>query len=98
MSTNSIITPPIDQYIQVNGINTRYWQMGDSPGERLCQRGSTIILLHGGNGSIEFWLYNIATLAQDHQVYAFDMVGAGKSDCPEVSYALLIKLSFYVVL
>jgi pimeloyl-ACP methyl ester carboxylesterase len=54
--------------------------MGDS--------GSKLILLHGGNGSIEFWLYNIATLAQHHQVYAFDMVGSGKSDYPDRSYSL----------
>lgn len=72
--------PPIDRYVSVNGINTRYWQMGDS--------GSNLILLHGGNGSIEFWLYNIAALAQDHQVYAFDMMGSGKSDYPDGSYSL----------
>lgn len=79
-------TLPPDRYIRVNGINTRYWQMGD--------RGSPIILLHGGNGSIEFWLYNIAVLAQDHQVYAFDMVGTGKSDCPDVSYTLADQAQF----
>ena len=72
--------PQIDRYVSVNGINTRYWQMGDS--------GSKVILLHGGNGSIEFWLYNIAALAQDHQVYAFDMMGSGKSDYPDGSYSL----------
>ena len=70
MPTHPIVTPPPDRYLQVNGINTRYWQMGE------C--GSTVILLHGGNGSIEFWLYNIATLAKQHQVYAFDMVGDGE--------------------
>jgi pimeloyl-ACP methyl ester carboxylesterase len=86
MSTNPVITPPLDRYLQVNGINTRYWQMGD--------RGSTIILLHGGNGSIEFWLYNIAALAQHHQVYAFDMIGAGKSDCPDTDYALTDQAQF----
>ncbi len=57
-------------------------------------RGKTIILLHGGNGSIEFWLYNIATLAQHHRIYAFDMVGSGKSDCPERSYALSDQAEF----
>ena len=86
MSTNPVITPPPDRYLQVNGINTRYWQMGD--------QGSAIILLHGGNGSIEFWLYNIANLAQHHQVYAFDMVGAGKSDCPDADYALADQAEF----
>jgi pimeloyl-ACP methyl ester carboxylesterase len=56
--------------------------------------GSTIILLHGGNGSIEFWLYNIANLARHHQVYAFDMVGSGKSDYPDGSYSLAYQADF----
>jgi pimeloyl-ACP methyl ester carboxylesterase len=86
MPTYSAITPPPDRYLRVNGINTRYWQVGD--------RGSAIILLHGGNGSIEFWLYNITTLAQDRQVYAFDMVGAGKSDYPDASYSLAYQAEF----
>ncbi len=92
-----MLTPlsiPEDRYIQVNGINTRYWQMGDFPGERLCQRGSKIVLLHGGNGSIEFWLYNISKLAQHHQVYAFDMVGSGKSDVPVAAYSLTYQTEF----
>jgi pimeloyl-ACP methyl ester carboxylesterase len=77
---------PEDCYISVNGINTRYWHRGD--------RGSNIILLHGGNGSIEFWLYNIAVLAQYHRVYAFDMVGSGKSDYPDASYSLTYQAEF----
>jgi pimeloyl-ACP methyl ester carboxylesterase len=77
---------PNDRYIRVNGINTRYWQMGDF--------GSKIILLHGGNGSIEFWLYNIPELAKHHQVYAFDMVGSGKSDFPIASYSLTYQAEF----
>jgi pimeloyl-ACP methyl ester carboxylesterase len=81
-----VVTPPPDRYLLVNGINTRYWQMGNN--------GSTIILLHGGNGSIEFWLYNIATLAQYHQVYAVDMVGAGKSGAPDASYSLGYQAEF----
>jgi pimeloyl-ACP methyl ester carboxylesterase len=85
MPYSSVVLPP-DKYLQVNGIDTRYWQMGDS--------GSKIILLHGGNGSIEFWLYNIATLAQYHEVYAFDMVGSGKSGCPDASYSLPYQAEF----
>ena len=81
----SVPLPP-DRYISVNGLKTRYWQLGD--------RGSKIILLHGGNGSIEFWLYNMATLAQNHQVYGFDMVGAGKSDAPAASYSLTYQAEF----
>jgi pimeloyl-ACP methyl ester carboxylesterase len=77
---------PEDRYVRVNGINTRYWQMGDL--------GSKLILLHGGNGSIEFWLYNIPELAKHHQVYAFDMVGSGKSDFPVAAYSLTYQAEF----
>jgi 4,5:9,10-diseco-3-hydroxy-5,9,17-trioxoandrosta-1(10),2-diene-4-oate hydrolase len=77
---------PEDCYISVNDISTRYWQMGDL--------GSNIILLHGGNGSIEFWLYNISILAQHHRVYAFDMVGSGKSDYPDADYSLNYQAEF----
>jgi pimeloyl-ACP methyl ester carboxylesterase len=86
MANRSSVTPPQDRYISVNGINTRYWQRGES--------GSNIILLHGGNGSIEFWLYNLPILAQYHRVYAIDMVGSGKSDTPDGSYSLTYQAEF----
>jgi pimeloyl-ACP methyl ester carboxylesterase len=86
MQTHPSVTPPPDLYLSVDSIKTRYWQMGE--------RGSTIILLHGGNGSIEFWLYNIANLARHHRVYAIDMVGSGKSDCPDGDYSLVYQAEF----
>ncbi|WP_310481699.1 alpha/beta fold hydrolase [Chamaesiphon sp. VAR_48_metabat_403] len=81
-----VAAPPPDLYISIDNINTRYWHLGND--------GSPIILLHGGNGSIEFWLYNIAALAVHHQVYAFDMVGSGKSDYPDRSYSLADQAEF----
>jgi pimeloyl-ACP methyl ester carboxylesterase len=86
VQTHPSVLPPQDLYISIDNINTRYWQMGD------C--GSPIILLHGGSGSIEFWLYNIAILAAQHRVYAFDMVGSGKSDYPDRSYSLADQAEF----
>lgn len=77
---------PQDQYIKVGQINTRYWALGDE--------GTPVILLHGGGGSIEFWLYNISALAQYHRVYAVDMVGSGRSDKPSVSYSLTYQAQF----
>jgi pimeloyl-ACP methyl ester carboxylesterase len=69
------------------GVKTRYWQMGD--------RGSPLILLHGGNGSIEFWLYNIAPLAQQHRVYAFDLYGCGRSSqLMNAGYSLAAQAKF----
>jgi pimeloyl-ACP methyl ester carboxylesterase len=67
-----------DRYVKVGSINTRYWQLGDSR--------SVVILLHGGGGYIELWKSNILELAQHHRVYAFDMVGAGRSDKPNAEY------------
>ncbi|XHX80284.1 MAG: alpha/beta fold hydrolase [Stenomitos frigidus ULC029] len=67
-----------DRYVKVGSVNTRYWQAGDS--------GNIVILLHGGGGYIEAWKNNICELAKDHRVYAFDMVGAGRSDKPDAKY------------
>jgi pimeloyl-ACP methyl ester carboxylesterase len=78
---------PIDQYMAVAGVRTRYWQMGN--------QGSAVILLHGGNGSIEFWLYNLAPLAKQHRVYAFDMFGCGRSSIPDhLDYSLAAQAQF----
>jgi pimeloyl-ACP methyl ester carboxylesterase len=77
----------IDQYIDIAGVRTRYWQMGD--------RGSPLVLLHGGNGSIEFWLANMVALAQHHRVYAFDMFGCGLSSLPDSrDYSLVAQADF----
>jgi pimeloyl-ACP methyl ester carboxylesterase len=67
-----------DQYVKVSSVNIRYWQAGDL--------GNTVILLHGGGGYIELWKHNIFELAKHHRVYAFDMVGAGRSDKPDTDY------------
>jgi pimeloyl-ACP methyl ester carboxylesterase len=85
MGANSPIYP--DLYMDVAGAKIRYWQMGDT--------GSPLILLHGGNGSIEFWLYNIAVLAKKHRVYAFDMYGCGlSSPMDSADYSLAAQAQF----
>jgi len=81
-----LVQAPHDQYVKIGSINTRYWKLGEN--------GSTVILLHGGGSSIEFWLYNIGTLAQYHRVYAFDMVGSGRSDKPSATYSLTYQAQF----
>ncbi|NJL22839.1 MAG: alpha/beta fold hydrolase [Leptolyngbyaceae cyanobacterium SM1_3_5] len=75
-----------DQYVKVGSVNTRYWQVGDS--------GSVIILLHGGGGFIELWKNNVLELAKHHRVYAFDMVGAGRSDKPDTAYTFEFMAQF----
>ena len=53
-----------------------------------------VILLHGGGSSIEVWEKNIQALAQQHRVFAFDMVGTGLSDKPAVTYSLDYQFQF----
>jgi pimeloyl-ACP methyl ester carboxylesterase len=61
-----------DKFIKVGGINTRYWAAGD--------RGSPVVLVHGLGGFIENWVENISALAENHRVYALDLLGAGRTD------------------
>jgi len=81
-----LVQTPQDRYVQVNQINTRYWTSGD--------KGSIVILLHGIGSSVETWMYNISALAQQHCVYAVDLVGAGRSDKPPVTYSLTYLTQF----
>ncbi|KAL2939579.1 Pheophytinase chloroplastic, partial [Bienertia sinuspersici] len=41
-----------------------------------------LVLVHGFGASIPHWRRNIMTLAQDHRVYAVDLLGFGLSDKP----------------
>lgn len=61
-----------DQYINVGGINTRFWTAGDE--------GKILVLIHGAFSSVEFWLSNLPALAENYRVYALDMPGFGLTD------------------
>ncbi|MGD9394776.1 MAG: alpha/beta hydrolase, partial [Dehalococcoidia bacterium] len=54
-----------DQYVNVGGINTRFWTAGD--------QGDIIILVHGITNSIDLWSGNMPALAENHRVYAMDL-------------------------
>ncbi|KJH72915.1 alpha/beta fold hydrolase [Aliterella atlantica] len=73
-----MIQTPADQFIRVNGINTRYWQVGN--------QGTSVLFVHGAGASIDYWYKNVFELAQNHRVYALDLVGSGKSDKPDTTY------------
>jgi pimeloyl-ACP methyl ester carboxylesterase len=76
-----MMTTPKDSYIRIGQINARYWADGD--------QGSTIILIHGIGGYIEHWLPNFASLASQHQVYAVDFPGHGRTEKPlNISYTI----------
>lgn len=72
------ITLPPDQYLRIDGVNIRYWSLGD--------QGSPVLLIHGQGGAVDYWYKNVFDLAQHHQVFALDWVGSGKSDKPKRTY------------
>ena len=76
-----MLTTPKDRYIKVGQFNTRYWVAGD--------QGSPIILVHGIGQYVEYWASAINELAAQHQVYALDLLGHGKTDKPQnISYTI----------
>jgi pimeloyl-ACP methyl ester carboxylesterase len=75
-----------DRYTKVGNVNSRYWSAGE--------KGSTVILLHGVGCHVEFWERNIAALAQEHRVFAVDIVGYGRTDKPEVVYTFELMADF----
>ena len=71
---------PKDEYINVDGINTRYWSAGK-------ESKPAVILIHGFGASVEIWQHNILALSKGYRVYALDLVGFGCSDKPDVDYS-----------
>jgi 4,5:9,10-diseco-3-hydroxy-5,9,17-trioxoandrosta-1(10),2-diene-4-oate hydrolase len=61
---------PLDRYIDVGPVKTRYWAEGE---------GSAVVLIHGFADSVEAWSRVFGRFVARHRVYALDVVGAGKS-------------------
>ena len=74
--------PKTGRFFEVNGIRLYAEIYGDGP---------PLVMLHTGGGSIEHMSLFIASLAQKHQVIAFDSRGHGKSGGAgtPLSYALM---------
>ena len=74
------VIPPIEKFIDVGGVRTRYLEAG---------HGEPLVLFHGGNmGSgnmaecAEDWELNLPGLACDFRVIAVDKLGQGFTDNP----------------
>lgn len=65
------------RHVAVDGVRTRVLQAGTGP---------DLILLHGTGGHLEAYARDIAGLARDFRVTAYDMVGHGWSDLPDRPY------------
>lgn len=68
-------------WIDAGGISTRYIQAGP-------ENAPALLMIHGTGGSWECFCANIAAFSKDYNCYAFDTVGAGFSDKPDVDYEI----------
>ncbi|WP_416961358.1 alpha/beta fold hydrolase [Streptomyces sp. Agncl-13] len=66
-------------FVDVSGVRTRVLRAGAGP---------ELILLHGTGGHLEAYARDIAGLAADFRVTAYDMVGHGWSDLPDRPYTI----------
>lgn len=69
---------PQSQYRTWQGWRTHWVQAGN--------QGPVIVLIHGFGASTAHWRYNLGDLAQDHRVWAVDLLGFGRSEKPPVLY------------
>ncbi|HEV3171869.1 MAG TPA: alpha/beta fold hydrolase [Actinocrinis sp.] len=67
------------RHVDVAGVRTRVLRAGSGP---------DLILLHGTGGHLEAYARDIAGLAADFRVTAYDMVGHGWSDLPDRPYTI----------
>jgi 2-hydroxy-6-oxonona-2,4-dienedioate hydrolase len=67
------------RHVDVAGVRTRVLQAGSGP---------DLVLLHGTGGHLEAYARDIAGLAADFRVTAYDMVGHGWSDLPDKPYTI----------
>ena len=67
------------RHVDVHGVRTRVLRAGSGP---------DLVLLHGTGGHLEAYARDIAGLAADFRVTAYDMVGHGWSDLPDRPYTI----------
>ncbi|MFI5909480.1 alpha/beta fold hydrolase [Dactylosporangium sp. NPDC051541] len=67
------------QHLDIAGVRTRVLRAGSGP---------DLVLLHGTGGHLEAYARDIAGLAEDFTVTAYDMVGHGWSDLPDTPYTV----------
>lgn len=69
------------EYLDVDGVRTRYFEAGDPS-------SPTLLLLHGTAGSLENFCANYETLAAQYHILGIDMLGCGYTDKPDFDYQI----------
>jgi 2-hydroxy-6-oxonona-2,4-dienedioate hydrolase len=86
LTTNGEVAGLRAQFIEVNGIRTRYYEMGE---------GEPMVLVHGGgwsgHSSANVWSKNIPLFAKRFHVLAPDKLGSGMTDNPKDDNELNIQ-------
>ena len=65
------------RYIKVGGFNIHYVEAGQGP---------PVLLYHGLASAVFTWRENMSVLSRHHRVLAFDLLGHGDSDKPDIDY------------
>ncbi len=77
ITTNGEVAGLRAQFINVNGVRTRYYEIGE---------GEPLVLVHGGgwsgHASANVWSKNIPLFAKRFHVFAPDKLGSGMTDNP----------------
>lgn len=74
-------TPHRLDWVDVDGVNTRYLEAGKVG-------APVLILLHGTAGSLENFCANYQAYAEHFHVFGIDMLGCGATDKPEHDYLI----------
>lgn len=86
LTTNGEVAALRAQFTDVNGVRTRYYEMG---------QGEPLVLVHGGgwsgHASANVWSKNIPLFAKRFHVFAPDKLGSGMTDNPKDDYELNIQ-------
>jgi 2-hydroxy-6-oxonona-2,4-dienedioate hydrolase len=86
LTTNGEVAGLRAQFIEVNGVRTRYYEMGE---------GEPMVLVHGegwsGHSSANVWSKNIPLFAKRFHVFAPDKLGSGMTDNPKDDNELNIQ-------
>jgi len=64
----------------------RMWQGWRTHWVQAGQQGPAMVLVHGFGASTVHWRHNLPDWAQDHRVWAVDLLGFGRSEKPPVAY------------
>ncbi len=74
------VIEPDSQFIEVDGVRTRYVMKGDGD--------ETIIFIHGFASSLFTWRKCLGPLSREFRAVALDLKGFGFSDKPETGYTI----------